>query len=233
MNEPEWVISNIPQPAVNGEANPVTMQQFWSLASQFSNAVHSRTNSYVTVGSAALKWNKIWMNAFADKKGLPRLNLDFYQTHYYPWMDCCTTNNDPDLGTTTWSPLTQNASSLALDKPIVVGEIPDTSASRDKVLTNNYAGYWPWSYKWNNTGDKIQIDWSTYTPWEVAHASIVRITNSITPKTGDLDSDGDVDIFDLSSLITRWGSSDANADLNDNGKVDIYDLSILLTNWGT
>jgi hypothetical protein len=53
------------------------------------------------------------------------------------------------------------------------------------------------------------------------------------PKTGDVDGDGDVDIFDLSILLTRWGSADPAADINDNGVVDIFDLSILLTNWGS
>jgi len=33
-------------------------------------------------------------------------------------------------------------------------------------------------------------------------------------KTGDLDSDGDVDIFDLLALLSKWGSSDSSADLN-------------------
>ena len=52
-------------------------------------------------------------------------------------------------------------------------------------------------------------------------------------KTGDLNSDGKVDIFDLSTLLTRWGTSDATADLNKNGSVDIFDLSTLLSNWGS
>jgi subtilisin family serine protease len=52
-------------------------------------------------------------------------------------------------------------------------------------------------------------------------------------KTGDLNSDGNVDIFDLSTLLTRWGTSDATADLNKNGSVDILDLPLLLSNWGT
>lgn len=50
-------------------------------------------------------------------------------------------------------------------------------------------------------------------------------------KVGDLDGDTDVDIFDLSAIITLWKSGDAKADLNNNGQVDIYDLSILLNNW--
>jgi hypothetical protein len=179
MNEPEWGISDLPQPAVNSSYNAVTMAQFWAYASSASQMIHFYSTSQVTVGSAALKWNKVWTNAFAAKKGLQALNLDFYQTHYYQWMDCCSTANDPELGTTTWSPLTQSVAALGLDRPIVVGEIhtPTGSAGTqlDQIVANGYAGAWAWSYKWQNTGDQLQIDWANYTPWEAAHAGIVRI----------------------------------------------------------
>lgn len=52
-------------------------------------------------------------------------------------------------------------------------------------------------------------------------------------KIADLNSDGKINIFDLSILLSRWGSSDVTADLNGSGKVDIFDLSILLSRWGT
>ncbi len=179
MNEPEWAISDLPRPAFNQNYTPVTMSQFWAFGSAASQIIHLSTTQDVTVGSAALKWNQVWTDAFAIEKGLPTLGLDFYQTHYYQWMDCCSTIDDPDLGTTTWSPLTQPVSALGLDKPIVVGEIHTPTGSAgpqlDAILANGYAGAWAWSYKYTNTGDQLQIDWSTYTLWEAAHASIVRI----------------------------------------------------------
>jgi chitodextrinase len=52
-----------------------------------------------------------------------------------------------------------------------------------------------------------------------------------TLKIGDLDEDTDIDIFDLSALLTLWNSANIRADLNRNGKVDIWDLSMLLSNW--
>ena len=106
------------------------MAQFWSFGSSASQIIHLYAKQQVTVGSAALKWNRVWTNAFATKKGLPALNLDFYQTHYYQWMDCCSTNNDPDLGTTTWSPLTQNVSALGLDTPDRGGRDPHADGQR-------------------------------------------------------------------------------------------------------
>ena len=86
MNEPEWILSDLPQPAVNGNTQPVTMQQFWSYGSAASQMLHLYTHSMVTVGSASLKWNAVWTDAFAAAHGLPQLHLDFYQTHYYPWI---------------------------------------------------------------------------------------------------------------------------------------------------
>ena len=53
------------------------------------------------------------------------------------------------------------------------------------------------------------------------------------PKTGDLNGDDQVDIFDLSILLSSWGASGGVADINNDGTVNIFDLSILLSNWGT
>jgi hypothetical protein len=53
-----------------------------------------------------------------------------------------------------------------------------------------------------------------------------------TPKPGDLNGDNKVDIFDLSTLLSHYGSSDAVSDINNDGTVNIFDLSILLSNYG-
>jgi hypothetical protein len=48
----------------------------------------------------------------------------------------------------------------------------------------------------------------------------------------DLNSDGVVDVIDLSILVSRWGTSDPDADINNDGIVDALDLSVLVSNWG-
>lgn len=58
-------------------------------------------------------------------------------------------------------------------------------------------------------------------------------TSTIRLKPGDVNRDGFVNLTDLSTLLTNWGTANTNCDLNANGIVDIYDLSILLTNYGT
>jgi hypothetical protein len=50
--------------------------------------------------------------------------------------------------------------------------------------------------------------------------------------TGDINLDGMVNIFDLSTLLAHWGTNDAASDINASGLVDTFDLSILLSNWG-
>ena len=49
---------------------------------------------------------------------------------------------------------------------------------------------------------------------------------------GDLNGDGIVNIYDLSILLSEWGSGGHQGDINLNGKVDIFDLSIMLSQWG-
>jgi len=52
-------------------------------------------------------------------------------------------------------------------------------------------------------------------------------------KVGDLNNDGQVNIFDLSVLLSAWGANNATADLNHDGTVNVFDLSLLLSHWGT
>ncbi|HUP26179.1 MAG TPA: dockerin type I domain-containing protein [Candidatus Limnocylindrales bacterium] len=52
-------------------------------------------------------------------------------------------------------------------------------------------------------------------------------------KTGDLNNDNKVNIFDLSILLSHWNTNNRTGDLNNSGKVDIIDLSILLSKYGT
>jgi hypothetical protein len=58
-------------------------------------------------------------------------------------------------------------------------------------------------------------------------------TGGTTPKPGDLNSDGVVNITDLSILLSSWNTTNSTADINKDGTVNILDLSILLSNYGT
>ena len=53
-------------------------------------------------------------------------------------------------------------------------------------------------------------------------------------KTGDIDGNGKVDIFDYNVLLTNFGKTGTNlqGDFDKNGKVDIFDYNTLITNFG-
>lgn len=173
MNEPEWSISDLPAASPDGGANAVPLADFYAFAGAVADAVHLHTGAYVTLGSASLKWHRVWTPAFAAAHGLEPLALDFYQTHYYPWMDNQAWNGDPELGTTQFSPTAQNYGELGLDRPMVVGEfiMSDQAGARlDNLLANGYAGAWPWSL----TSD-YSLDGAGMAGWAAAHAALVEL----------------------------------------------------------
>lgn len=175
MNEPEWGIA-LPGTWTGGEMVLVPMAHFWSFASEVSAAVHAVARTYVTIGSASLKWHRVWTNAYAAAHDLPPLNLDFYQTHFYAWMDSGSWTNHPHYGTTKWSPLQQSYWALGLDRPMIVGELEvpagTVSARFGKILANGYAGAMPWSYRAD-----IPVDWEGFAAWAQQHAPLLIPSN--------------------------------------------------------
>lgn len=107
-------------------------------------------------------------------------------------------------------------------------------SNRIEDLIDSDAGHW---YLFNRSG-----------PINNARQIAVAGTNSVTGESGvilltpigagDLDGDGDVDLADLSQLLTAFGSCegdasfDAAADIDSDGCVGLADLSALLTGYG-
>jgi hypothetical protein len=58
------------------------------------------------------------------------------------------------------------------------------------------------------------------------------ISRAAQNPAADLNADNQVNVFDLSILLSKWGTADATSDINDDGSVGILDLSILLSSWG-
>jgi hypothetical protein len=173
MNEPEWSIADLPEGSPDGQANAVPLADFYALSVAIADAVHSQTSAYVTLGSASLKWIKVWTPEFADAHQLPTLNLDFYQAHYYPWMDGQGFDNHPDYGSLKFSPNEQTYDALGLDRPLVIGELiisDDASKRLDVLLNNGYAGVWPWSLN-----SDYSLDLPGIKSWADAHADIADL----------------------------------------------------------
>ena len=155
INEPEWGIAE--SGSVNpGISQPVSLADLRRFVAEVAAAIHQNSNQWVTLGSASLKWNSDGAlgavgNWWSDAALTPYASqgyLDFYQIHYYGWM-----NGDEVFW--SYSPLFNTWAAAGLDKPAVVGELPadalaDTgrtlSALLDGIYNNCYAGAWVWSY---------------------------------------------------------------------------------------
>lgn len=177
MNEPEWAVAGLPQNTIDpSKVDAIPRAAFWDFCNSVINLVHSSTNQQVTIGSASLKWYRIWTPAYSAQYGLPSLNFDFYQTHYYSWMDPYCITNDPDLGTVCMNPLHQKLSGLVLGgKAMVIGELALTTNATgilSQLLNLGYSGAWPWAYTQASSG--YPIDWTTFTTWTTAHQSIIH-----------------------------------------------------------
>jgi len=162
MNEPEWAITE--DGSVNGAiSQPSSLVNFQNFTKSVANAVHANSASYVTVGEASLKWAAQWVG----------LGLDFYQIHFYDWMQPFAISN---LYGPTYA-------SLGLDLPVVVGEYPAANSSTatyqqylDTWFNNGYAGAWSWSYK--AVDSNAAPNTSTTQTWAAAHASSINISSS-------------------------------------------------------
>jgi murein DD-endopeptidase MepM/ murein hydrolase activator NlpD len=70
---------------------------------------------------------------------------------------------------------------------------------------------------------------------KVAEVQLVAGTNRIDFDTfvvGDLNGDNVINVMELLTILSHWGSSDPDADVNGDGIVGIADLVLVLGNWG-
>jgi hypothetical protein len=54
----------------------------------------------------------------------------------------------------------------------------------------------------------------------------------LTLPGGDVTGDNKIDIFDISFIAARFGSTNPAADITGDGQVDIFDLVITAANYG-
>lgn len=154
INEPEWAIREA-GPSNAGIAQQVSLAEMQRFVAEVAGAIHRNSNQTVTVGAAAMKWNSStapgaqgnWWSDAALQRFDADGYLDYYQIHFYDWMN-------GDGKTWTYSPLKVSWAAGGFDKPVVIGEHPANAGGTgvgvrqmlDIFLTNCYAGAWGWSY---------------------------------------------------------------------------------------
>ncbi|MES2460382.1 MAG: hypothetical protein V4671_07350, partial [Armatimonadota bacterium] len=107
VNEPEAQMSGY-WGGVN--LNPASVQTFVRRCTEYIHQYGA--GAYATVGSAMPNYVGTWKN----------LGLDFYQVHYYPWMDTWVPGQAAGSGLVSYA-------SLNLDKPCIVGEYPTSGST--------------------------------------------------------------------------------------------------------
>ena len=142
INEPEWAITGANKygGTLGGdnfepdhELEPITHDQMEDFIADTIKALRAETPDIpISVGGAALKWISAWS----------KLDVDFYQTHIYNWVD-------------DYWPYSKSPADYGLDdKPLIMGEYPVEgldSATHKTMLEswyeNGYAGALGWDYR--------------------------------------------------------------------------------------
>jgi hypothetical protein len=174
INEPEAQIAG----GYNGSdffrgPAQLALSDVQSFVAEAANYIHTYSGGgLATVGSAMPIWTPLWMG----------LGLDFYQAHYYPWMDWA----GPGTGLPPVSSITSDTG-VHLDKPVIVGEFPTADASYGLNDTSVYSAEWYLNYiqsqgyagalGWSLTAGDDASNWAAFRPvfsnWVKLQSSIV------------------------------------------------------------
>jgi hypothetical protein len=131
--------------------------------------------------------------------------------------------------TLTWVDYQDGLSSSKIDMTLTAGSHTFVLTGRepdvivDRVVFSTVASCVP-----TGTGDNCAI---APTP-TVTATPTVTVSPTATPvaNPADLNGNGRVDVFDLSILLSHWGTSGVG-DIDANGTVNVFDLSRLLSAW--
>jgi mannan endo-1,4-beta-mannosidase len=229
----------------NGSLNPTDMKNFYETVASTIKAVDP--NHLVETGDIGEYTYSGGASGYQTASSAP--DIDVLDLHdYEPDYE----NNAPLVNSHFAA---THASAQALGKPIIIGEMNESDCaigkparatsmkSRiDAVLAAGAAGAMVWDYTpWPYTDCPDDYEMGTSDPLVgvMQHYSIPGNVTSPSPtpspagNVGDINNDGSVNIFDLSTLLSDWGTANAAADLNKDGTVNVFDLSTLLSHWGT
>lgn len=144
-NEPDW--------ATTSEGGVISWDRFQVFWAKAAKAIHENSDVLVTVGMGVIKYlsdtcpgsqgNKVSDSALRAKLNDPKVYLDFWSVHYYPWMD------------PYWPiPMYVTPQGYYLDttKPAVIGECPAKGSTNHTIVDdyrnaflNGWQGVMPWT----------------------------------------------------------------------------------------
>jgi mannan endo-1,4-beta-mannosidase len=155
MNEPEGAMNISGGNWVDESVDAGAMQTFVNAVVE---SIHTYSTQYATVGSASRQWLRYW----TDSK------LDFYQYHYYDWME-------------DQYPIDYSYTDLKLDKPCIVGEFPTKGTKftltqfLDTIWKDSYAGALTWSYRGGDDASDFNSVEGEFKTWSDAHQADIQI----------------------------------------------------------
>ena len=136
INEPEWAVTGASLYGGDQAFDPtmgltaITHAQMETFIKDVIAGVRAEATGMVSVGGAAPKWAHAWSMT----------GVDFYQWHYYDWVN-------------TYWPYTDGPAKYGLGKPVVVGEMPMDKLANQPFSSvvgtfwqNSYAGALGWAY---------------------------------------------------------------------------------------
>jgi hypothetical protein len=162
INEPEAQIAG----GYNGSdffrgPAQLALSDVQAFVKQATDYIHTYggAGALATVGSAMPQWTPLWQN----------LGLDFYEAHYYSWMDF----TGPGSGLLPVTSITSDTG-VHLDKPVVMGEFATADVSYN--LTDTAVGSAEWylntirndgyagALGWSVTAGDTASNWTAFQP---------------------------------------------------------------------
>jgi hypothetical protein len=182
------------------------------------NSLYAYNNTVVGIGSGNCFKSSITDGSFTAKNNIAQGCTDGYSGTF----DSSSKNNLSDLDAD--APGTNGVNSTTLTFSDASGENYHLDSSDTDAI-----------------GEGVDLSSDTYLPFSTDIDNETRSGNwdigaderGANP-TGDIDHDGDVDIFDYNLLKNNFGQSDCGnaADIDFNCRVDIFDYNILKDNFG-
>ena len=189
--------------------NKVSEEDLRATVKEIVDAIHANSTAYATLGMLMLD-------------GLPMargLGLDFYQAHWYDYMDggdyCarCRTYDDVKK---QWD----------LDAPLVIGEMyvgedaDDPYQRLQDFYDKGYAGAWPWAGLLpDRTNDKMGVQWEAMRAFAGAHPDLGPRTTDALPAID----------FTPAAKVTFTSSASVSADQARPGQQVKIDVQVTAT----